>query len=248
MAGPHLSPREESILLVDDADGRMTALAERVRGLGFRVVRAKTPEQAFRAPPEARPPIGAVLLPPQLAVVDFPAAIAALPARSDGSRPECVLVGQRPHPDDLETFRDAAVHLALWEPFADTVLRFQLNRALATTQPGSRRVETRVPTDLPARIFSAGRRKDAMAYTLSARGAYLETPRPSMPGASIALEIPLGPESLRVGGRVVFTNVPGNLKKENLPTGMGIEFTSIPTLADQTIRRYVAETALALVV
>jgi hypothetical protein len=45
---------------------------------------------------------------------------------------------------------------------------------------------------------------------------------------------------------VVFTNVPGNLHRPNLPVGMGVRFAEVPELAAAAIRRLVAEASLAL--
>jgi len=96
-----------------------------------------------------------------------------------------------------------------------------------------------------ARIIAADRPRDAIIYNLSARGAFLETPRAQLRGALIEIEIPLPSGVVRVHARVRFHNVAGNLLRTNLPLGMGIEFTGVPRDATEAIRVYVQERAKA---
>lgn len=240
--------RESSVLVLDGAGERMGALALRIRGLGFRVVRAKTAEEALPLLENPRLACTAALLPPEWPVADLAGAVAALrdAAGSDGLT--FVGVGPRPAPEAVERLRSAGVSLALWEPFGDSALRFQVNRALAGHRGDGQRRETRVPTEWLARVLVGGRRKEATVYSLSAGGAFLATPRPSLRGASVALELPLPLRDVAVGGRVVYTNVPGNLQRANLPLGMGVVFTALAPEAEREIRRAVAESAFLLVV
>jgi hypothetical protein len=239
--------REPKILLLDGAIARLVNVAERLRGFGMSFVRAKTPEEAVRLVEDPRHDFGAAVLPPDLPVADLSGALGAL--RQRASRPlYFVVIGPRPDADGLGRLRAAGVELAVWNPVDDATLRFQVNRALAGFQGESLRREQRAPADWRVRFSAGGRTKEAVIYTLSARGAFLVTNRPSMRGASIAVELPLPAESIAVGGRVLYTNVPGNLAKSSLPTGMAVEFTALSGEAEDSIRRSVAERALSLVV
>ncbi len=240
--------RENSVLVLDGAGERMAALALRMRGLGFRVVRAKTAEEALPLLADPRLACTAALLPPDWPVADLSGAVAALQDAAGADGLTLLGVGPRPGPQALERVRAAGVSLALWEPFGDSALRFQVNRALAGFRGDGQRRETRVPTEWLARVLVGGRRKEATLYSLSAGGAFLATPRPSLRGASVALELPLPRCEVAVGGRVVYTNVPGNLQRGNLPLGMGVVFTALVPEAEREIRRAVAESALSLVV
>ena len=238
--------RAPSILILDGAAARLAPVVERLRTLGFSCVRAKTPEEALSLIEDPRHDFGATVLPPDLAVADLGGALATL--RSRGARGLVfVVIGPRPEGDAMARLRSAGVELAVWHPLDDGTLRFQLNRALTAFQGESLRREQRAPTDWRVRFSTGGRTKEAQLYSLSARGAFLVTNRPSMRGASVAVELPLPSESVAVGGRVLYTNVPGNLSKTTLPMGMAIEFTALSGEAEEEIRRSVAERALALV-
>lgn len=242
-------PIERSVLVLDGGGAPRAALVHRLRRLGYRTLRAKSPEDAFRLVEEHRHATAVALIPPDLAVMDLAHALAALAAKAPGGQLAYVVNGPRPGGETLDELRAAGVSLALWDPFDDARLRFQVNRALAADGPtGAPRRETRSPVDLPAQVFQSGRQKPARIYTLAAGGAFLETPRPAMRGARIEVEMTVGAGPLRAPGVVVYINVPGNLHRDNLPVGMGVRFTDLPEHAGAAIRRLVAETALALAV
>jgi len=69
-----------------------------------------------------------------------------------------------------------------------------------------------------------------------------------MRGGGVQIWMPAGAGPVRAAGVVVYTNVPGNLHRDNLPVGMGVRFTDLAEPAGAAIRRLVAETALALAI
>jgi CheY-like chemotaxis protein len=240
-------PIERSVLVLDGGGAPRAALVHRLRRLGYRTLRAKSPEDAFRLVEEHRHETAVALIPPDLAVMELGEALAALAAKAPGGRLAYVVNGARPGGEALDELRSAGVTLALWDPFDDARLRFQVNRALADDDLGGLpRGEVRAPVDRPVQVLRAGRRSSARTYTLSGGGAYLETPRPAMRGAVLEIEIPIGPAPVRLPGSVVYTNVPGNLQRTNLPVGMGVRFAALPEAAAVAVRRLVAETSLAL--
>jgi CheY-like chemotaxis protein len=239
-------PVERSVLVMDGGGVPRAALAHRLRRLGYRTLRAKSPEDAFRLVEEHRHLVGVALIPADLAVIDLPAALAALAAGAPEGRLTYVATGAAPRDEALDELRQAGVRLALWEPFDDARLRFQVNRALVDDAGALPRRETRAPVDLPAQVFQSGRQKPARVYTLAPGGVYLETPRPAMRGARVEVELPVGAGPLRASGVVVYTNVPGNLHRNNLPVGMGVRFIDVAEPAAIAVRRLVAEASLAL--
>jgi hypothetical protein len=242
-------PIEPTILALDGGDAPRVALTQRLRRMGYRVLRAKTPEEAFALVEEPRHCIAAALIPPDLAVADLASALGTLSARSPAGRLTYVVAGACPPEETLVELRAAGLQLALWEPIDDARLRFQVNRALAGIDSEAlRRAAMRAPLELPARVIQAGRSKDARVYTISTGGVYLDTPRPAMRNASIELEIDFWPTPVRVGGVVAYTSVPGNLRKQNLPVGMGVRFGAVEESGLGRIRRAVAEVSLQLTV
>jgi Tfp pilus assembly protein PilZ len=124
----------------------------------------------------------------------------------------------------------------VWEPYPDAALRFQLNRALDDGTPPRDREAERVPIARRARIVSGRFAKAATIYTLSTGGAFIETPRPSPGGARVLLELVLPSCDVVVEGRVVYTNVVGNLRRTNLPVGMGVVAPDAVRAIEECIR------------
>ena len=240
-------PIEPTVLVIDGGDAPRGALTHRIRRMGYRAMRAKTAEEAFAIVEEHRHLVAAALIPPDLAVADLGAALEALAARAPQGRLSYVVAGACPNEETLAELRQAGLRLALWEPSDDARLRFQLNRALAGfgVQDLSRS-ETRAPLDIPAHVVQAGRRKPARVYTLSSGGVYLDTQRPSMRNAAISVELDLWPSPVCAEGVVVYTSVPGNLRRTNLPHGMGVRFQAITDIEVGRNRRLVAEASLQL--
>jgi len=212
------------VLLLGSETPVIHRLRTRLAQLGYRGVPAKTPEQAQLVLQMARGSIRAAVVPPELPVVDLGRTLRFLAAVS--SAPLFFLAaGPAPPRDERTRLRQAGVTYALFEPLHDHELRFQLNRAFARSGVvrGSRRA-LRAPTRWTVPITTPAGRREAGLYTLSAGGAFLATPTPTLRGASVRLAIPLGDGDVQLTGRVVATNVPGNLAQKLLPCGMAVAF------------------------
>lgn len=240
---------DASILLLESTPERAAGLARRVRSLGgYRPVVAKSAEQALRLVEDPRFGIRSVLLAPDFPFAEPARALSVLRGLCGARSLRFIAVGPRPPAETLVRLRAAGAELALWEPYDDVRLRFQLNRSLASPELESVRRDQRAPTDWRARILGGGREKEALVYSVSPGGAFLATPRPSMRGAVVSVVLPLPAGQLSVGGRVLYTNVPGNLQRADLPLGMGVAFESPSAEAERELRFTVAQTLLSLVV
>ena len=238
---------DPTVLVLDGNDAPRGALVMRLRRMGYRALRAKTPEEAFALVEQPHHCVAAALIPPDLAVANLRAALESLSARAPSGSIGYVLTGACPNEEALAEMREAGVALALWEPLDDARLRFQVNRALAGFSAKElSRAEMRAPLDIPAHVIQAGRRKPARVYTLSSGGVYLDTERPAMRSASIQVELDLWPSPVCASGVVVYTSVPGNLRRNNLPNGMGVRFDGVADAELGRIRRVVAEASLQL--
>jgi len=233
-----------SLLLVDAGGEPMEDLSLRLRRMGFHVVRTKTPEQAAKALADPRFVIGSIVVPPDLPAYDLELALAAFRGLDAPRSLPLMAAGRRPDADRRDKLRRAGLGQGLWQPLDDNTLRFQVNRALAGGEPApaSRRAE-RVPTNWPVQIRSGDRQKPAKVYSVSSRGAFLATSRPSMVRAQVATVLPLPAGDVPLAAEVVMTNVPGNLLRHNLPIGMGIRFTGQSGEDERQITEWARERA-----
>lgn len=238
-----------TVLVVDAGGHPLEPAAQRLRLLGIPALRAKTGGEARAALLDPRAAVGAVMIPPDPPTLDLRKALRALSVLPDGTELALLVCGPRPDEAARARLREAGAALALWEPIDDHALRFQVNRAfakgLAAAQP--RRAE-RVPTSWPVEVRIGARARPAQLYSLSARGAFLATAGPALRRTLVHVTLPLPGEEVRVAGEVVATNVPGNLRKRNLPIGMGIRFLGLPRDTEQRLLAFTAERSAELLV
>lgn len=236
---PALERNARTVLFVDCGSHPLLELATRARRVGFRVLRAKTPEDAREALRDDRHAVGAVVIPPDLEAPDLSLALQGFRELVSDRELSVLVGGARPGPSECQRLRGAGAKLGIFDPLDDHTLRFQLNRAAAGRPSGSaERRAVRVPTDWPVRVRMGGREKPARVYCVSSTGAYLATSRPSFRGSLVYLTLPLPSGPIDVAGRVVMTNVPGNLVRENLPLGMAVQFTGLALDVADSLREY----------
>jgi hypothetical protein len=245
-----MSPR--TVLVVDAGGHPLEPVAQRLRLLGIAALRAKTAAEARAALADPRAAIGAVLIPPDPPTLDLPRALRVLTKAADGSVLPLLVCGPRPDPEVRARLREAGAELALWEPLDDHTLRFQVNRAFARgAAVGAPRRALRVPTHWPVQVRMGVRTRPAHVYSISSRGAFLATAGPALRRSLVHVTLPLtdaAGERLRLACEVVATNVPGNLRKRNLPIGMGIRFLGLTREAEQRLLLFTSERSAELVV
>jgi len=235
-----MSSEQPILVLAEDSEVR-ERIAERTRRLGHRVIRAATPARALALACERQLHFDVGLLAAEPSILDQSGELEALRARSLSGALALIAAGPRPDTDAQQALRGAGVAIALWDPVGDHALRFFLNRVTSISDGTFPRGEPRSPTEWRASVFSSGREKQASVYCLSSGGAFLETPSPWLSGAEVAIELPLPSGPLTVVGRVVYTNVPGNLQRPGLPTGMAVRFTDTPEAERRALCRTVED-------
>ncbi len=243
--GSSVTRRE--IVILDAGSSSMRSLGTRLRRLGYSVLPSKTPDHADRLLRTRGSSIAAAVIPVDLPTFDLGAALRFLRRLEPTGELSFVAAGQRPSREGCRLLRDAGVELALWEPVDGHTLRFQANRALASSEivRGSR-TSLRAPADWPVAVWTGTRRKPARVYSLSAGGAFLATGRPSLPQAQLRIDLPASPRPLRLQARVVMTNVPGNLVRDNLPIGMGLRFEQTPPEVEEALAGWANKRLAAL--
>ncbi len=229
------------IILIEGSDGGITTLSERLRSFDVEPVRVANLDSAEAMVAAMREPFCVVMIPTDFHHDRLKKALKSLCQATSQGEVMLVSVGRHPTPAQRKELKAAGMKLALWEPYDEGTLRFQLNRALGGDRDHHKRRALRVPTYLLARVFIGGRTKDAVVYSLSEGGAFLETQRASMEGARIEVELRLPGQAVEAKGEVLFSNVPGNLQRPNLPLGMGLKFTEISSDAVKQIREFVAQ-------
>jgi hypothetical protein len=237
-----LENRPEILLLSDS--GELDGLGGRLLLNAFRGRPTRSLDEARELVAEqVDPPIHAVVLPASLDFAGRAQELESLRKAARSVRLRYVAIGEEADAEARQAMDRVGVDYLLLEPVSDSQLRFVLNAAV--WQPGKTdaRRRQRIPTDLVARIHAASGMKVASVYNLSATGAFLETPRPNQEQARVEVEIPLPSGTLRLPARVTLTNVAGNLKRDNLPRGMGVQFTEVGPADKAELERYVEEQA-----
>jgi Tfp pilus assembly protein PilZ len=218
-------------------------LAGRIVVLGYRALRANEIENAVDLIRRQDQPVRVLMFPPEAPFADRPNDLRRLAEASGALGLRSIVSGTQPTASAIAALKRDGVRFALWKGFHDAELRFTLNAALYDETRGQMRPALRVPASLMARIKSGAGEKAGMLYNLSSTGAFIETPRPSMPGGRITLTIEFTDGPVATPANVVFANVPGNLQKPNLPLGMGVKFAGITAEAAERVAKYIAERA-----
>lgn len=227
--------RLEPILLLGFKDGA-TGLAARLLPLGYRAIRVATSQQlSGEIEKDGGLQGGLVHLGGGR---DAREALAAVGSEAASS---WVLVGPAPAPEERTAWRAVGLQHLLVEPYDEHELRFLLNLAGRRSNQIEGRRQPRVPGSLTVRVFSGTGQRAAVLYNLSEGGAYLETPRPTMAGGKVRVQIPLPEGPLEVSAEVVSNNVPGNLQRSRMPVGMGLRFSDLDEDERKALDRYVRD-------
>jgi hypothetical protein len=241
----------KDLLLLGANAPEMDLLRTRLVRIGYRVVPAKTPDQAHTLLRVGGSRIGAVIVPSDLPVANLRAALAFMRSVSRAESLVFVGAGRDPGREGRERMRAAGIHVPLFEPMDLHTLRFQVNRALAGDKQSWRRTRgtLRAPADWPAIARSGFRQKEGRVYSVSASGAFLALAQPWMVKAKVelSLAIPDG-RPITAAGRVVMTNVPGNVMKRGLPFGMGVQFDQVSEAASIALLLYAEKRARTLTI
>jgi hypothetical protein len=240
--------RRADVLLIDEtSDPEADRLAARLRRIGVRSVGAATPATMQRLARYSEFVFRSVVVSARFSVAELALALEPLRPRLDAGALCPLVSGEKPGPGARRELREAGFELALWQPFDDATLRFQVNRSLARARlrPDAR-ASARAPFGVPADVMCAGRSKPTRIYCLSATGAFLETPRPSPAGARLEVVLRLPGLPVTLPARVIHTNVTGNLRRDTAPFGMGVRFEDPAPALRNALAALVTERILPL--
>ncbi|UCE87500.1 MAG: PilZ domain-containing protein [Deltaproteobacteria bacterium] len=234
---------ERYALAFDDGGSSLGPIALRLIRLGIDVLYAKTLDEAWLLAKQEGPRIGALLFPPGVDTRGLARVSSCAHGARDGGGPSLIAVGESADAATRARLREAGVGWAVWEPGDDAALRFAVNAATLLPSEILPRGEPRAAISLLASFFVGEERTDAVLYTLSTHGAFLETPRPAPKDAEIALELWLADELFETRARVVYANVPGEQRCMSWPVGMGVVFEELDPEMREYVRHFVEERA-----
>ena len=100
---------DRSMLLIDSGERSIPSIADRLRAWGYRVLEAKTPEEAHEFLVDPRFEIGATVLTPELPTSDLGGAVAALRRVASHSHLPVLVVADRAHAVERERLRAAGI-------------------------------------------------------------------------------------------------------------------------------------------
>jgi hypothetical protein len=241
-------PRERSILLLGANSPLMSELADRISDLAYRCVSVETPDDAIEVAREQGLEYGVALSEPARRALEWKEALDSIRLQSNSRHMRYIATGDQPDEQICARLRESGAGIALWAPVEDHALRFHLNALMSESREVLLRRESRAPIDVSATVCAGGRRKQVAIYCLSAGGAFLETTRPSRPGANLEITLQSPDGELSVDAHVLYTNVPGNLSQPTLPMGMGVQFENLGRSALDAIRQIVEFNTVALTI
>lgn len=234
------------VLLIEGTPGQLNELARRIRLQGAEPQIAGSVDEAVALVPQAEQESVAVVIDASFASRGLKKELPKLARAAEGTEFFFLATGDPATAGDRRKLRQAGVHFAIWNPFDDATLRFQLNRAWNQNRDDHKRQSPRIPTFLHAQVGGSQRPKDGIVYSLSLEGAFIETARASMAGAAVDIAIRLPECTVETTSRVIFANVPGNLQRPNLPLGMAVRFEKLDAATAKQLKSFIKKRLLRL--
>ncbi len=234
---PEAMPASHFVLLIESDPERTEAVAAGLVRLGLEAVRVPDLADAVATVKAKEYAITAVIVPVDLPGSDVRKALKSM-RRREPVMP-AMAYGKAPDGKQARKLRDAGVLLALSDGWDEGILRFQVNRLVSGDTQTAVRGSRRAPTHALVRVLVGGREKSGLLYSVSEGGCFIESPRASMEGARLTLTFELDDRAFELTGVVVFSNVPGNLQRPNLPLGMGVRFDDVPPPALDSLKQFI---------
>lgn len=231
-------------LAFEDGTQELGPVAHQLLRAGIDIVYARSTDEAFLLAGQEASRIYALLVSPAVAPGDVVRVARAVEAAAGNSRQlQSVVIGPKADAETRSALREAGVSWAVWDPEDAAALRFVVTAALTLPSEIVPRHEPRVPTSLMASVRHEGERRDALIYTLSALGAFLEVPRPLPVGTKLELEMWFASRIVRTSAEVIYVNAPDASRRHCWPLGMAIVFESLSEKDERSVRRYIEEQA-----
>jgi len=231
------------VLVLDDADRTLSALALRLMRLGIDAQCVASTEEAKLLIDQEKAGIRLLVVAPTCDLVEVSNVLRHLAIELGGVSPVFLVVGEQPDAVTRARIRAAGARWVLWAPIDDSELRFMVNSSMALPYELALRRETRVPVNLLAVVRSKNRHEAAVISNLSLTGAFIEMPDPPPVNASIRIEFDLPNGRFEALGRVRHRH----LEAPNLPVflspGAGVLFDTLSEASESSILEFIEERA-----
>jgi hypothetical protein len=226
-------------LILDDEEASLGRVALRMLRAGIQVLHAKGLHEAWLLGEQERDRVRALLFPTSVRLEDVVTLSQRLERDGKEGSLRLVAIGPEPEPAARDRLREAGVDWGVWNPDDDSALRFVVNTALSLPREIVPRQEPCAVTALDAQLQVGTERKGVEVHVLSARGAFLATPRPPGENSTVTLQIQLPKGAIRAQGRVVYCNTAAERRSPDLPVGAGVVFTELDAEAEKRVRAFV---------
>lgn len=229
-------------LLIWDGAGSLAEATMLLLRMGIDTFLVESTEEARAALDDDGRRFRALAFPPEADLTAI-ARLGAEVAARDPESPQLALVaiGSKPAAKRLADLRQAGVRHAVWSQVDASALRFVVNAALTLPNERVARSDPRAPVNLLGSFEARTRTRQAVVYTLSPRGAFLETPRPLPKGVSTRVTIRLPGRVVTTRALTIHANDVGDRRAPRWPIGMSVLFGGLSPEAGSTLRRFVME-------
>lgn len=227
------------IILLDDETETVGSAALALIRLGVEPLYSKWLDEAQLFASQAAERVGAAIASSRLSLDELVAFRDAVRAGGSEREIEVLLIGPQTDPAASEALRREGFSSVLWEPFNKTELRFAVSSLLLMPKEIAPRREPRAAANRMCWMYLAGTRSFGALYTVSARGAYVETPSPLPVGTEFRFEFE--DHQLETDARVIYSIGRDEAREFLLACGIGCLFTSLNADLQSALRARVAQ-------
>jgi hypothetical protein len=232
---------ERFALILDSAEGALGHAAIRLIELGIDLLYTNDLDEAALLAAQESRRLGAVLIPSSFETGHVDPLIARVCSRLEAGPKALVVAGSTVPEALVAALRGWGASWCLQEPYELRDLRFVMTAAMATSDSGERRKHLRIPTQLSTTVFMGRHRKEVGIHDLSLTGAYFATPHPFLEDSALSIDLPLPGGSVLGKAVVVNAKTADKPGRADVPDGMGVAFTELPSPGEERLARYVED-------
>jgi len=231
------------IILLDDESETVASAALALIRLGVEPLYTKWLDEARLFASQAGERTGAAIASSRSSPDQLVAFREVVRASATEREPDLLLVGPKADAATSEALARAGFSSVLWEPFNQSELRFAVSTLLLMPEEIAPRREPRAAANRMCWLSIAGTRSFGVLYTVSARGAYVETPSPLPVGTELQIDFEFGGLEIETPARVIYAIGRDQARQSLLASGLGCVFTGLDAELEGALRARVAESA-----